>query len=462
MAVNFDICVQFSRKQIEDRRNQALQNPIVLHQIFTFFPTTFVLKRCSLVSKCWNTEARTFIRDHRKCSVFKPKWTENECEFLKKLDELCCQIIEDGRVIPFNTLRMPTWWFQCKDVEDSRQNKFIQLELKSELKIRYLGIRWSIQEGDCDCSFHHSLVTLLRHSAPHLKKLKLVTAAPQFDNLLTGICFPQLEEIVIHRSHSHCKGQLTDKAILRKVLESAPKCKSIRINDLDILYLAVPQEKYGLVTELECQESLYGDEDPDEDLFPKVMEMIMEKKPALRKLLIDPPEPFCFPNDSSDEQEKLVESQAKDALTYKSILQRLLQTFRQTLKSIYIKRRYPLEQLSLPPLINLRKLILKDDLTFGGDIEEFWTAIVSTDLEQVMPRLEELKVIIDTVSVNRSQELMDALSYVWPECDHTPDGCTYYKSGSVRKLTLKLEVRKIQFNRIKDFFPNVKSLDLKI
>ena len=128
----------------------------------------------------------------------------------------------------------------------------------------------------------------------------------------------------------------------------------------------MPQEKYGLVTELECQDSLYDDEDPDE-------------KPALRKLLIDPPEPFCFPNDSSDEQDKLAASQAKDALTYKSILQRLLQTFRQTLKSVCIRRRYPLEQLSLPKLINLRKLIIKDDLSFGGDIEEFWTSIVSTD-----------------------------------------------------------------------------------
>ena len=392
-----------------------------------------------------------------------PKSKENECEFLNELDQLCCQITEDGRVIPFNRLRMPTWWFQCKDdEEDSDESKVLEGGFKSELKIKYLDFSWFNPKGDGDCPAHHSLLTLIRHSARHLKKLKLKTAAPQFADLLAGICFPQLEEIVIHRRHAHDGSQSTDEAILQKILESAPKCKSIRINDLSTMYLAVPQEKYGLVTELECQDSLYDDEFEDENLSPKVMERIIEKKPALRKLLIDPPEPFCFPNDSSDEQDKLAESQAKDALTFKSILQRLLQTFHQTLKSICIKRRYPLEQLSLPPLINLRKLILKDDLTFGGDIEEFWTSIVSTDLDQVMPRLEELKIILKTCSMNTSQKMLDKLSYVWPECDHVPDGCTFYKCGSIRKLTLEVEVKKIEFSRIKAFFTNLKSLDLNI
>ena len=63
--------------------------------------------------------------------------------------------------------------------------------------------------------------------------------------------------------------------------------------------MAVPPQKNGLLTELESCGALYGDKFDDENLLPEIMENIIVKKPAVKKLLINPPVncprslPFC-------------------------------------------------------------------------------------------------------------------------------------------------------------------------
>ena len=153
---------------------------------------------------------------------------------------------------------------------------------------------------------NHSLGTLIRHSAPHLKKLKLDTAPPQFENLLEGICFPQLEEIVIHEcSYDYDdEGNLMGRNLLQTVLKNSPKCKSIRFNNLETLYAAVPQEKYELLTKVECCDTFYHHNlGYDVNLLGEIMENIIEKKPALRKLLIKPPCHLLTKNSDSIDEE---------------------------------------------------------------------------------------------------------------------------------------------------------------
>ena len=446
---------------MESLWNQVFQNPIILSHIFQFFPTSSLLKRYSLVNKFWNKEVRTFVRDHRKCSALRPTSVENECEFLQKLDELCCLITEHGRVIPYNSLKLSMPWHLCEDLQHPSWLAFG--DFKSELKIKYLDIHWFFTHSS-DCSVHHSLMALLRRNAPHLKRLKIEEAAPQFEKMLTESPFPLLEEIFIYRKSHYDEALAADKQILLKLLESAPNCKKIRVSDYRTLCTAVPQDKYGLLTELECSGSLYGNTFGYESLLPKVMEDIIAKNPAVKKLRIRPPvatitglQLFSL---TEDMKAVLAENYAKKGSVFKTILLQSLQRFRQSLRTISIQRRYPLAQLPSPSLLNVRKLVLKDDLLVSEGTERFWTLIVSADLARRMPRLIELKIIISTLHLNVLPGLLEESSVVWPDCDHVPDGSTYYECGRIRKLTLDLQVKQIEFSRIRSFFPNVKSLEL--
>ena len=77
---------------------QALTNSLVLENVFKCLPTEFLLSTCSLVNKFWNNEARTFVRDHRKCTVAAAhrRAASTLCVFLQNLDQICLEISGNG------------------------------------------------------------------------------------------------------------------------------------------------------------------------------------------------------------------------------------------------------------------------------------------------------------------------------------------------------------------------------
>ena len=121
---------------------EALRNPLILQEIFSPFPREFLLKSVSLVNKRWNTVGRTCIRDYQKCAAYQS--TASACEYVSELYSRCCQTTAEGRVFPFNTLKM--YGSACGsvslDLDDPASVEEIMKSFKSQLKLKHLEIKW--------------------------------------------------------------------------------------------------------------------------------------------------------------------------------------------------------------------------------------------------------------------------------------------------------------------------------
>ena len=105
---------------------------LILQNVFVHLPTDFLLAFVSFVNKTWNTEAQKIVRDHQKCTTENPN-TASPCDFLQKLDRICEQMTEKGRVIPINCVRLkwsPGRTAPCNCNDLSFSNLFSNSELK--------------------------------------------------------------------------------------------------------------------------------------------------------------------------------------------------------------------------------------------------------------------------------------------------------------------------------------------
>ena len=147
------------------RREEALGNHLILRRIFQHLPTGFLLSSCSLVNKSWNNEARTFIRDYRKCTVGITGKTD---EFLKHLDQFCGQIADNGRIVPFNSFKSNNGYL-CR--LDSNYEEFTTPNLRSQIKLFHLDI--DCRSSLTQCHVHKPLFDLLQHKINQLQSLKI-------------------------------------------------------------------------------------------------------------------------------------------------------------------------------------------------------------------------------------------------------------------------------------------------
>lgn len=153
---------------------EALGNSLILQKVWKYFPNKFLLSSCSLVSKCWNLEARTFIRDYRKCKARGPTEEGSDCTFIQELNAICCQMAEEGRVIPFNSVRI---WLHsasasCRSDHITSNH---QISLASQLKLKFLEVAWRCPSDEVDCCLAlNTVVTMLRKNADEIRTLKLV------------------------------------------------------------------------------------------------------------------------------------------------------------------------------------------------------------------------------------------------------------------------------------------------
>ena len=89
-------------------RQVALRSPMIFNQIFMHLPSNCLKSACSLVNKMWHRVTRTVLRDHGQClaNISSPYALKE----IPRLERFCARLKEEGRVVPFNGLRVYDSW----------------------------------------------------------------------------------------------------------------------------------------------------------------------------------------------------------------------------------------------------------------------------------------------------------------------------------------------------------------
>ena len=216
---------------------------MILKKIFKYFPTKYLLSPLSFVNKTWNREARTFIRDWRVCTARIDPW--ELCKHLRSLDELCAETVGDGRIFPFNSLRVN--FDGCKPDEDDGENGSVYEHLSAKLRLKYVQI--DCEEYNPRCPAHRQILAWIAKDKVHqLRRLEFVGVEfiKHIFDIESDPEFTQLEKIGISGgSDDTSEGKL----VVGKILQNAPNLKSIDVWSTAGMQL-IPEDKYELVNDL--------------------------------------------------------------------------------------------------------------------------------------------------------------------------------------------------------------------
>ena len=434
----------------ERTKEEALQNPLILQKIFAHLSTSFLLTSCSLVNKNWNSEARKYVRDQRKCLAMKPGYSwlqETPCELLRQLDLMCGSITEQGRIVPWNCLKLMLMSARkCRGGEER-----IYENLKINLKLRIL----EVSRSGWDCPVHKPFLNLLHFHTAELKRLMMGELPPHIVELLnTQECvlqFPKLEQIVFDSDMSPREAHVRQKQAIRRMLHGAVTLRKVFVKSVHQLEI-VPEELYNLLANLDFQFRSIQDE--------KLFRAIISSQPALTQLFILKPE---VPRILTVQRYHNSTRHHQLPQKFDALLAQLLAMCGQSLKHVHLRGHYQLYKLpSFPPLMNLSKLTT--NTVYVEKLDEFWTNIVSTvdRARTTMPRLVEMEIITyisDGFPVQSQATVNDGV-VEWPKTNVTHT-CS---SVSIRKLMLELHVKTMNVNMsvLKSTFPNVNSLEFKL
>ena len=362
----------------EDRSGeQALRNPLVLQYIFKFLPTGFLLSSCSLVNKSWNIETRTFIRDYRKCTVGITEKTDGTfCQFLKHLDELCGQITENGRTVPFNSFhfnltsgKRRRCTLDCSDDEE-----LAIPNLRSQMKLFHLDI--DLRSSWYQCHVHKPLFVLLQIKSNQLQSLKIERAGLLEEAVGTAdwdpdFCHLQFINISNATRDEEDLPSVQKLGLIRNILEAAPNLKSIAAQDLGVLQM-VPEDKYRVLEEIEFK---FG-QPQDLTLYEKILEV----KPRLKTIRIFPSDGPNYNNSDRDRQHR-----------FDATLEKLLEICHQSLGTLSIVGAYEgFGRLCHPPLVNVTKFKM-DGVYELRRLSTFYNTLLAIDYANKMPRLQSVE-----------------------------------------------------------------------
>ena len=287
------------------------------------------------------------MRDHKKCTAYKP--TESECEYTRELYARCCDMTTEGRVVPFNSLKM--YSSRCgdesPDLDGPDAVAKIMKNLKTMLKLKQLEIKWLWTWPVPDCSVHYTLQTLFHTYANDLVTLKITDLSTRHGNSLDAwpSSFPKLEEIIVENTPAYEKNWPACRVLLSNLLGRAPNLKRIVAEDADTLKI-IPEEKYRLLSKMEFNVVTIRNE--------HLLRKIAQDKPNLRELRIGPPISAGFGDllfhgdhgiDGSNPRERYIRA-----------LETLLQACHETLEVLSTEAFFTFDELSFPPLVNLKKL----------------------------------------------------------------------------------------------------------
>ena len=434
--------------QVSDQENsvfaEAFENDLVREGIFQYLSTSELLSTCSLVSKNWNAKVRSFIYFHRKCTpINNPE--VNVCQFLENINQLCHQMIAQGRTVPFNRLNLRSSRICPQDLQEQKNEA--NLETAFVLKHLQAFVEWYTW----DCGVHRPLSTLFSHRRRSDLRSLAVGNFLRFGKILdqSGWVkpFTKLQELIIV---GDCYNPEQDvqamKDIVASLLKLAPNLAGITVLRSEALRL-IPEEKYGLLKNLEFLLS----KTEDMDIFRK----IANQSCHVKELFIHDPPAFNHYTNGEIEENFDIDFRHE----FKTTVQQLVQSCQNSLRSISIKGGYLLGQLSQGPLTKLRKF--KMEKRYHDTTQEFWEAIASVDYARVAPQLQEIEIVMSTWkwTSNEVHELGYDAEREWPENSENfvIHGCT-----TIRKLTLEVLVAKINMALLKSFLPNVTELELRV
>ena len=205
-----------------------------------------------------------------------------DCKFIQQLDRICCQMVQDHTLIPWNTLNLTFGPVTCRKDHSADE----KIELASSLKVRHLEIVWNAFYREPDCSIHEPLKALFFRNSNQLESLKVTNLPPAFLSRVIGESFPgfpKLEKITIStcpKLDSGFRIQLDEEIIdaVGELLKAAPNLRRIFVHDVQSLR-TIPEESYRMLEMLELRLASVE----DESLF----QAVTEKRLRLRKLRIN-------------------------------------------------------------------------------------------------------------------------------------------------------------------------------
>ena len=353
----------------------------------------------------------------------------SNCQFLRELHELSCQIEQRGRLVPWNLLELCfeklsdyaecLQYSMCEHVDEMDKN------MVDRLKITYLKMYGAWNEADC--VVHKPLSNLVRHASSQIRSLH-IQCFFQLETLLRDWVphFPLLEEIIIFPALFFVKAPSKQKEMLGRLLNDVPKLRRVFYFFSKHLEV-VPEEMLGLIDFLALD---FPDESiKDEDLYWK----IAERKPALKTFIIYPPPRKFLPK-------------------FNTLLHQIFQGCCQNLRTIDVTSIHALGQVSLASLPNLSKLYVENQ--GGENLEEFWKTIASFDFCKKMPKLNDMEI---TLSVDDPMEG----KIEWPKVTNNCPEDAVHSCPGIRKLTLIYSAIKMNIPQLKAVFPHVTTLKLR-
>ena len=249
----------------------ALRNELVLLEIFKHL-TTKTLFCCSLVNKHWKNQVRTYMRDHRKCTIViqldSGSCAANHRQMIRKLNE------DFGRVevVPYNSVNIvvephrhgPETRQRCSrnsesQPEDLENIKVQWKDLFAKIHLKFLSISWNKEVLDCPAT--SVIYLLLLEKANEIKSLEFFQVPRSFDENLRGhqkkqkLKFPKLEELKISERFRYWAGR---KDLLMEILDGSPKLKKIIHDGFFWILRMIPENKYKLLEKLTLMD--YKDE----------------------------------------------------------------------------------------------------------------------------------------------------------------------------------------------------------
>ena len=292
----------------------------------------------------------------------------NCCQFLQHLDQLSRNITARGRVVPYNSLSLsPTILPGQNCTKRSTDGQERIANLSSHFKLLHLHVECC--SDFFQCVVHKPVFELLRQKGNHLKGLNLEGNIERFEAVFGSRdpYFPQLEHVSIKTLSGKADdypSEQSSSTIVRKILHGSPNLKKITPHVLETLRQTVPEDKFGLLDELDLK---WFQSREDSSVYEKVL----KAKPALKILKV-------LEHDAPTDPEL--------PARFYSMLENILETCQQTLNTIEINGAcWPLWQ-QRTPLVSLS--VVKVDWSRVGITPEILRSFSSIDYSMRMPRLE--------------------------------------------------------------------------
>ena len=248
----------------EDPVRIALQNELILQEFFNFHPLKSLLST-SQVDRFWNARARTYIRDHRKCTAFISTTSNlSPCTQLEQLDQDLARM----SVIPFSSLKIVLDPHTEPHPGNSRRqrgrrsshyqnltrnfNKNDYENIFSKVKLKHLCISWHEDVVACPATF--LIFRLLTEKAAELESLSFDRVSTLFINLFLAkdkLEFRKLRQLELLNLEDWVEND--DDSVLEKILKGAPNLERIAHDGDRRILEILPENIHKILNKFELQ-----------------------------------------------------------------------------------------------------------------------------------------------------------------------------------------------------------------